>query len=592
MRLVLALGLALSPTLPAGALDDLTFSLPGNDKKMMRAVRGASLLAGAEAERVQDPLDLLAAARADYGRILSALYAQGYYAGTISIRIDGREAAEIGPSDVPGKIGQIEVRVEPGPRFRFSAARMKPYAPGTQLPSDYRDGQPAYSTAIQDAAGAGIAGWRALGHAKAAVAGQEITADHAAGSVASTILLSAGPRLSFGALHLNGQERMKAHRIAKIAGYREGLRFDPALVDRMVTRLRRTGIFRSVVVREADEPNPDGTLDMILEVQEEAPRRLGFGAEYASADGGKLSAFWLHRNLFGGGERLRIEGLVEGVGGQDDIVGYEIGARIERPGTPFTDSSVFAEMNFGQADILDAEIRALSFGVGATRVITDRLKAEAGLSYITASVEDPLGRQTFRVLALPVELEWDRRDDKLDPTRGSYMTFGGTPFLGFGTADTGTQLKAEVRAYRGFGAEGRVVLAGRAQIGTTVGTSLLNTAPDYLFQSGGAGTVRGHPFQSLGVTAGGVDMGGLSFAAFSAEVRAEVADRIGVVAFYDTGFVSDQEWFGGTGAWQAGAGVGIRYDTGFGPVRLDVAFPVSGQTGDGMQVYVGIGQSF
>src|SRR5690606_23497452 len=117
------------------------------------------------------------------------------------------------------------------------------------------------------------------------------------------------------------------------------------------------------------------------------------------------------------------------------------------------------------------------------------------------------------------------------------------------------------------------------------------------FWSGGGGTVRGQPYQSLGVPLArsallSVQTGGMSFAAASAELRAAITDRIGAAAFYDAGFVGIDELFGGTGQWHAGAGIGLRYNTGIGPIRVDVAVPVSGPTGDGVQIYVGIGQAF
>jgi translocation and assembly module TamA len=108
--------------------------------------------------------------------------------------------------------------------------------------------------------------------------------------------------------------------------------------------------------------------------------------------------------------------------------------------------------------------------------------------------------------------------------------------------------------------------------------------------------VRGQPYQSLGVEvlqAGGepVQTGGTAFLAGSLELRAKVTDKIGVVGFVDAGQVSALD-FNGSGGWHAGAGLGLRYDTGFGPIRLDVAAPVGGDTGSGVQIYVGIGQAF
>ena len=142
-----------------------------------------------------------------------------------------------------------------------------------------------------------------------------------------------------------------------------------------------------------------------------------------------------------------------------------------------------------------------------------------------------------------------------------------------------------------------MVLAGRLQGGAILGSSVAGTPRDFLFYTGGGGTVRGQPYQSLGVTVLGppgaeFKTGGTYFLAASAEVRAKVTEKIGVVGFVDAGQVSVGGFNDASANWQAGAGLGLRYATGFGPLRLDVATPVGGDTGQGVQIYVGIGQSF
>ncbi len=592
----LAAALLLSAA-PAPALDSLTFSFPGADRKLAVALRAASLLDQAKADNATDAQDLFAAARSDYARLLSTLYAEGYYGGVISITIDGREAADFAAVDSPDTISKIHVTVEPGRQFAFAKARMRPYAPGTKLPPAYGDTKPALSTAISDAAKAGVEGWRQLGYAKASVADQSIVADHGSALISSEIVLKAGPKLTFGKLNLTGYERMHYRRIVKIAGYREGEVFDPDTLDKMSDRLRRTGIFRSVVITEARTPRPDGSLDIGLAVVEEPPRRIGFGAEVSSADGANLSAFWLHRNLFGGGERLRFDAILKGVDSKYDLTEYQIGVRLDRPATPLTDSSVYVATNLERSEILGLEIETFTFGIGAERVMSKTLTINAGLNYTTSSISDQSFKARFKGLSLPVSFKWDRRDDILNPRSGSYITVGATPFWGFGTTDSGSQFKADARLYRSFGADDRITLAGRLQLGTVVGSQLLNTPPDFLFYSGGGGTVRGHPYQSLGVPITRIigsssQWGGMSFIGLSGEVRATINDKLGAAAFYDAGYIGATELWGAGGEWQTGAGLGVRYDTGFGPVRLDVAFPVTGSTGDGMQVYIGIGQAF
>ena len=582
---------------PARALDNVNFVVRGGDDALTEAFRAASLIVQAENEGQVDPQTLFAAARADYGRLVGTAYAEGYYSVVVRIEIDGREAAGIAPLDAPSSMREIRVTVEPGPRFTFAKARMRPYARGTQLPPGYGDTKPAYSTAIVDAAQAGVEGWRNIGHAKAQVAGQSITADHRAHTIDSLILLEPGPRVRFGRMSISGAERMRLERIAKIAGFPAGEIFNPDDLDTVATRLRRTGAFSSVALKEAETLGPDSTLDVDLVVVEEALRRFGVGAELSSTEGLNLSGYWLHRNLFGGAERLRVDGAIERIGGTGDAVGYELGARIERPATPVTDASAFIEARVGRSELADLTLDTVELSFGLTRVLSDRLTAEAGLSYIHTRAEDVTGSYEYNLIGLPLSLTWEGRDNPLDARKGLYLKADVTPFYGFSGTDSGAQIKADARAYKSFGADDRITLAGRFQLGAVVGSSLASTSPALLFYSGGGGTVRGQPYQSLtvpltrpnGVT---IESGGLSFAGLSGEVRAGITEKIGVVAFYDAGFLSDDELFGGAGEWHAGAGLGLRYNTGIGPIRLDVGLPVSGTTGDGAQIYVGIGQSF
>ena len=78
----------------------------------------------------------------------------------------------------------------------------------------------------------------------------------------------------------------------------------------------------------------------------------------------------------------------------------------------------------------------------------------------------------------------------------------------------------------------------------------------------------------------------------SVEARVKATETIGVVGFVDIGRIDIDGFLADSGDWHAGAGLGIRYATGVGPIRLDIAGPVGGNTGDGLQIYVGLGQSF
>lgn len=599
LRHALAAALAwaaiLHPYGPAVALERFDFATPGAPDDLRDRLAAVSLLAELRRDSGQDGQAIYAAALSDYGRILAALYAEGRYSGVISIRIDGREAADIDPLDAPSAVRSVVVSVQPGPPFTFLRARMRPYAPGTEIPPAYADTALARSTAIGEAAAAGVDGWRQTGHAKARVSDQTVVADHAAAQIDSLILLDPGPKLRFGRLDVAGNERLRLRRLIKIAGYPASKVFDPDDLDRVLDRLRRTGVFRSVTATEAERPNADGTLDVAIVVVEETLRRFGFGAEVASLDGLTLSGFWLHRNLFGGGERLRLDGEITGIGGATGGADYSLGLRLDRPASFTPDTGAFLELGADKTDEQDFDAETFTFGFGLTHIFDEQRTAEASILYSASTVTDVSGTSRYRQLSLPLTAIWDRRDAPLAATKGYYLKAEATPFLGFGSTDNGARVTGDLRAYRGFGEDDRLVLAGRVQAGTILGSSVAGTPRDYLFYTGGGGSVRGQPYQSLGVQViggGTVRSGGLSFAALSGELRARIGEKLGLVAFYDAGFVSSGDLFGGADGFHAGAGIGLRYDTGIGPIRIDLAGPVAGATGDGVQLYVGIGQSF
>lgn len=588
------LGLA---AMQAQALDRLDFAVAGGSEALTDAVREASMLPSLQAQGQTDPQDLLAAARSDYARILAALYAKGYYSVAIRIRVDGREAADIPALEAPGAVSVIRVDVDPGQPFRFGLARVTPLATGTELPEGFRRDAVAESGAVQAAVSAAIGAWREAGHAKAFVTADEVVADHAAQRIDADVRLDPGPRLRFGRLDITGEERMREARVRKIAGLPEGDTFSETELRRAEARLRRTGIFASVALTEDEEITAPDLLGITATVVEQKPRRYSLGVEVASLDGVSLSAAWLHRNLLGGGERLGIKGDVTNIGSGQSGIDYGLEVTLDRPATLSPDTTAGLILSYSHEDEIDYDLDALSFGLRFSHVFSEQLTARVGLTYDTMEGRDPGGRFDFRNLSLPFGVTWDRRDVANNPTRGFYLDASAKPFLGFGTTGSGLRTTVDGRLFRSLGEPGRLVIAARVQAGAVFGSDLLETPRDDLFFSGGGGTVRGQPYRSLGVavTRGfGPQflIGGKYFLAGSLELRAKVSDRIGVVGFVDWGSVGIDGFTGSLADSHAGAGLGLRYDTGLGPIRVDVAAPISGTTGEGVQFYVGLGQSF
>lgn len=572
---------------------EITIDAPGFDETGAGYLRQASLTLETFNTPETTAQDLVAAARADYARMVGVLYELGYYSGVVQILVDGREAANISPLASPGTIDKIKITVLPGPVFTFSTAEVAPLSPATALPEGFTPGSQAFAGLVKEAADEGVEGWRRIGHAKAEVSAQAITADHRDKTLSARIAIAPGPRLTFGSLNVDPASNVRDERIREIAGLPTGDVFSPEEVEKAAKRLRRTGAFRSVVLVEEEGIGPGNTQPITAQLSDAKPRRIGFGAEISSLEGLGLSGFWLHRNLLGGAERFRVEAEVTGIGGDTDGIDYRFSARLDRPATITPDTSLYLLAEIEHLDEPDYNETSARIEGGFSHIFSDELTGEIGIAYQYTDVDDDAGQRELEHLMLPVRLTYDNRDDPLDATKGYYADVQLTPFIGIDTNAAGAKLYADLRHYRTFGEDDGITLAGRVQAGSIAGASITDLPPDMLFFSGGAGTVRGQGYQSLAVDLGGGNrLGGRSFLALSAEVRADLFTEWSVVGFADAGFVGQDALGQVNGKWHSGAGVGVRYDTGFGPIRVDVATPLDDDAGKDFELYVGIGQAF
>ncbi|MBU0645762.1 MAG: BamA/TamA family outer membrane protein, partial [Alphaproteobacteria bacterium] len=386
--------------------------------------------------------------------------------------------------------------------------------------------------------------------------------------------------------------RVREDRLWRIANLPTGSAYDPDTLDLVTKRLQKTGTFRSITLREADALNADGTLDITATLVDEKKRRLGFGAELSSLEGGTISAYWMHRNLTKNADRLRFDAEIGGLGGTTGV-DYTLGATYRRPATITRKTTLVLGAEIEHLDEPDFLSDRGEFTISADVETSKNSTFSFGLGYRYSEVEDSLGSRSFSHVIFPINGSRDGRDTALNPKSGTYFNADILPFVGVSGSASGVRVMADGRGYLSFGDEDRFTLAGRLQLGSISGADYAEVPPDLLFYSGGGGTVRGQPYQSLDVDLGGGNAtGGSSFLGLSTELRALVTGKISVVGFYDLGGIGTSALPGDAAEWHSGAGLGLRYDTGFGPIRLDLAGPVTGDTGDGIQIYIGIGQAF
>ena len=592
------------PPPPDAVFYTVELTLLDEDDSLVKRLRGASRLFEEVEEPSPAPAALIATARGDYQRILASLYAEGHYGGTISIMIDGREASGLAPDAPIGDVASVMITVDPGPLYLFDnvAITNEPgpvlndrTLPDTPQELGLRQGEPARSTVVLASEASLVQLWRERGHPKAEIAARTAVAEHARDELNVAIDVAPGPAAVFGGTTVSGTERMSPAFVAWYAGIEPGEPFDPDDLERARDQLRRLEVFQAYRIVEAPTVRDDGTLPIELKLAERKRRVIGAGAKFSSVDGFGGEVYWRHRNLFGEAEQLRLSASVGGVGADDpQEYNYRVAAEFLKPGviTPYTDllASVYAEQD--APDTYRA--RTIGARVGLAHRIGDRLTID-GFAQAEASTIDmtDVGDGDFLFLSTPVAVNYDASNDEYDPTRGFKIGGKLEPYYEVQFNNVGLVSELEGSVYYGL-ANDRLVLAARASVGSIVGAPLDETPATRLFYAGGGGSIRGYPYRGVGpIDADGDVIGGRSYLTGSLEARVRVTENIGVVPFFDFGNAFRSEYPDFEEPLRYAVGIGARYKTGLGPLRLDVAVPLDPLDGDpSFAFYIGLGQAF
>jgi len=556
-----------------------------------------------------DSLALLQGAQAVLARVNTALRSRGFYDARSTATIDNH------PVDEAAALDAIEARpeadpitlaltVDTGPRFKVGSIAIRGAEPASLPAIDMSKlglaaGDPADAAAILAAQDMVLTAFRKQGYALASVK-REVVIDHATREAEITFTVTAGPIARMGPVSFSGTEKVNTAFLQRRVPFKQGELYDPGKVDTLRGKLTSLGVFNGVRIQPATALDANGELPIDVSLTDRLPRSIGFGLSYETQLGFAVSGFWVHRNLFGEAESLRLTGEINHIG-QGALVtdtGVALRADFRKPDwwLPGQDGRATAE---AVREVLPAYRRnAVALTAGIDRIISPVWQVRVGLTGEVEQTEQTSAGfwRNFQLLGAPVSVLMNKANSDVDPTKGYRVQLDVTPYVDFGSNnDYFTIIRLTGRAYLDFSETGRSVLALRASFGTEPTDNIAGIPPDKLFYAGGGGSVRGFVYQTAGPRAAfNNPLGGASVVEGSVEFRQRFGKSLGAVAFVDAGsaypdILPNFSLF----APRIGAGVGARYYTDFGPIRLDVGFPLNAREGDPpFGIYVSLGQAF
>ncbi len=528
-------------------------------------------------------------AREDADLLNSLLRAQGYYDANVVTRIE------------PGAKPLVVLSATPGTLYKFKGvtidgiAAAGDKAPGLTTAFGVKPDDPVNSDAI-------VAGQAKLttqigreGFPFAKVGDPAIVVDHATRTATLDLSVQPGGARKFGQIvALPGNRVFGADHVADIARFSPGDPYDAAELDDLRRALIQTSLVSAVDLKPVQGSTPD-TVDVAMKLDPAPPRTVAGELGYGTGEGARAELSWTHRNLFPPEGALTVRGVLgtqEQLGSvvfrRNNFEGRDRVLTFQASGV-HTNRDAYDAKTFTLAGSLERQTniffqKTWTWSIGAELLASDERD-------VIVSTGAPR-RRTFFIGALPTTLNYDGSDDLLNPTKGFRLGARLSPEVSLQDSVFGyarTQFDGSV--YQPFG--DRVVLAARTRLGTIVGAPRDEVAPSRRFYAGGGASVRGYGYQSIGPRDPNNDpIGGRSLTEFSIEARVKAFGNFGIVPFLDAGNIYTSPLPKFTGL-QYGTGIGVRYYSNFGPIRLDVGTPINPQPGDSrVAVYVSLGQAF
>jgi translocation and assembly module TamA len=527
-------------------------------------------------------------AREDALLLAELLQARGFYDAEVVPRVA-----------TSGGLVTVTLAAEPGEQYRFAEVQVRGLDEAPQLAEQLREAFGVRRDDPVDAAAvnAGTAALRARigqgGFPFAQVPEPEVVVDHESRTATLVLNVARGGLRRYGRITVPEGSLFSAKHIGRIARFKPGQPFEASDMEDLRQALIATGLISAVTIQPQPGATPE-TVDIAVRLERAPPRTISGDLGYGTGEGFRAGASWQHRNFFPPEGALSLRAVI----GTREQSGA---ASLRRSNFRRRDQVLTADVALSNLNQPGYEARTFLIGAGIERqsniIFQKKWTWSAGVNLLATDERGAINsrtsivRRTYFIGALPGMLTYDGSDNLLDPRRGFRLSGRLSPELSLQDGVFGyARVQLDASAYQPV--SDRVVLAGRVRLGSIAGADADRIAPSRRFFAGGGGSVRGFGFQAIGPRdADNNPTGGRSLAEFGAEARIRFG-AFGVVPFIDGGNIY-RSALPKLDSFRFGAGLGVRYHSSFGPIRVDVGTPINPQRGDArVTVFVSLGQAF
>ena len=586
--LVIAISIVLSASHARAADDGLPYKVffeGVSDKTLLADIQSISDTLSNVDHQIASEYILQKMADSDIRNFLKLLRARGFYNASIQTLINSTNNAI-----------DLTFKFQTGDPYTLKSVDIgffdKSEANGLKLPDAEKLGlyinKPFISGEVLDAQEGLIRFIRRKGFPFVKVADRDVVVDHKDQSVSVSFRIETGHMALFGHTTISGLVSIDEAYVAGKLPWKDGDSFNGDLIDEARKNISGLGLFSSVRITEGKDLDDASRITITIEVTERKHKSVSAGVNYITNEGPGAKISWENRNLFHQGEKLTT---------YFELSNYTMVAESTFRKQDFIkkDQTLRFSLRMGQNHTDAYKSKSLVNSGFIDRDLTKKLRIGAGLTLKSSKIEQLESIERFNMISLPLYCNLDTSNDLLDPVRGHRLSLELTPFHELtGLRITFGKVLASYKRYNTISQKPFIVIATDIKAGFIKGAGRDEIPADERLYAGGGGSIRGYSYQSVGPLLDGAPVGGKSLIEASMELRLKVTERFGLAAFLDGGSAFTDKFFSSEDPLRWGTGIGLRYYTPVGPLRLDVGIPLNKRQGvdASYQIYISLGQAF